>query len=131
VRAPEEPEPSGSTPADLATLEQRLGLPIPADLLTWLLVCRGAAIGPGGFFGHRPDRPSLDMPTMLESFPEWRIRGWIPVAGDGCGNFFVLTASGHIGFVDTIADPSALDGEATETLLAFVDRLLSADQAAP
>jgi hypothetical protein len=69
----------------------RLGHPLPAALAAWLSVCNGAAIGPGGVFGQRPDERFLDIVSVRERHPGWRRQGWIPVAGDGCGNYYVLT----------------------------------------
>jgi hypothetical protein len=45
-------------------------------------------------------------------YPSWKDKGWIPVAGDGCGNYYVLatrgsgveTAKRPIYFVDTSMD---------------------------
>jgi hypothetical protein len=103
VRAPEDADVDGASPQELEELEQRLGHPLPGQLADWLRICRGAAIGPGGFFGNRPDRPSLDIPAYLDLFPEWAGKSWLPVAGDGCGNYYVLLPSSDVGFVDTIS----------------------------
>jgi SMI1 / KNR4 family (SUKH-1) len=85
VRAPEEVAPRGASPAEIDSLQARLGCGIPPALRGWLSVCRGAGIGPGGVFGPRPDRLYLDMAQRRDSFPEWVEQGWLPVAGDGCG----------------------------------------------
>jgi hypothetical protein len=90
VRAPGDDEPVGASAAELAVLSDRLGRSLPLALRNWLSVCRGAAIGPGGVFGERPDRPSLDMAGIRDLYPDWRTLGWLPVAGDGCGNYYVL-----------------------------------------
>ena len=95
VRAPEDDAPSGASQVEVDTLEERLGQDLPAVLRLWQSVCRGAAIGPGGVFGQRPDCPFLDMPSVLALFPQWHDLGWLPVAGDGCGNYFVLTQTGR------------------------------------
>jgi hypothetical protein len=60
-RAPEDDPPEGASAAELARLSDRLGRSLPPLLKGWLSICRGAAIGPGGVFGQRPDRPGLDM----------------------------------------------------------------------
>jgi hypothetical protein len=101
VRAPEEESPRGAGPEELASLPARLGCGIPPILHAWLSVCRGAGIGPGGVFGQRPGTPFTDMAWRRDLFPEWAELGWLPVAGDGCGNCYVLTGDGTIGFVDT------------------------------
>jgi hypothetical protein len=128
IRAPEEEAPRGASPAEIDSLRASLGCDIPPALRTWLAVCRGAGIGPGGVFGQRPDRPFLDMPQRRDSFPEWAERGWLPVAGDGCGNYYVLTADGAVGFVDTMKDPGQIDRQAAGDLLSFMTGLLAADQ---
>lgn len=128
VRDPGELEFRGATPDELRQLEERLGRPLPPPLADWLRICRGAAIGPGGFFGHRPDRPYLDVPSCLQLFPEWVERDWIPVAGDGCGNYFVLLPSGEVGFVDTMSDSTAVEPDLDPDLYSCVERLLQDDQ---
>jgi hypothetical protein len=105
IRAPEEESPRGAGPEELDSLSARLGCGIPPILKAWLSVCRGARIGPGGVFGQRPDAPSIDMVSRRDLFPEWAELGWLPVAGDGCGNCYILTRDGTIGFVDTIEEP--------------------------
>jgi hypothetical protein len=104
VRAPEAPSPSGATDEDLAELQSRVPIPLPTPLRDWLRVCRGDAIGPGGVFGARPDDPSLDIGHRLAPHPEWLDLGWLPVAGDGNGDHYVLATTGQlagrVGFVD-------------------------------
>jgi hypothetical protein len=128
VRAPEDEAPSGASELEIDALESRLGRDLPLVLRLWLSVCRGAAIGPGGVFGHRPDRDFLDMPHVQALFPQWRELEWLPVASDGCGNYYVLTHDGSVGFVDTMKDPGQLDRLASSDLLSFMTGLLRADQ---
>lgn len=127
VRAPEDADVDGASSQELEDLERRLG-PLPAQLAAWLRICRGAAIGPGGFFGNRPDRPSLDIPAYLALFPEWADKGWLPVAGDGCGNYYVLLPSGQVGFVDTISGSTAVEPDPHPDLYSCVEALLRGDQ---
>jgi hypothetical protein len=119
IRAPEEEAPRGASPPEIGSLQARLGCGIPPVLRAWLSVCRGAGIGPGGVFGPRPDRPYLDMAQRRDSFPEWAEQGWLPVAGDGCGNCYVLTADGTVGFVDTMKGPGRIDRQVAGDLLSF------------
>jgi hypothetical protein len=128
VRAPEEESPRGAGPAELDSLSARLGCSIPPVLRAWLSVCRGAGIGPGGVFGQRPDRPFLDIASRRNLFPEWAETLWLPVAGDGCGNCYVLTADGIVGFVDTMKDPGQIDRQVAGDLLSFMTGLLADDQ---
>jgi hypothetical protein len=106
-----------------------LGVTYPPQLADLLALCNGARIGPGGLFGQRPEEPGIDAPSYLELFPEWTAKGWIPIAGDGCGNYYVLLADGSVGFVDTISDPDALDGRRHADLFGFVESILVDDQA--
>lgn len=128
VRAPEDNAPEGASSAELAALAGRLGQALPSALRTWLSICNGAAIGPGGVFGQRPGRRFLDMVGVRERYLQWRELDWIPVAGDGCGNYYVLTADGTVGFVETMSDPAALARHMAPDLLSFMTGLLAADQ---
>lgn len=128
VRAPGE-EIHGASEEQLTALRTRLGRDLPTRLADLLAVCNGAHIGPGGLFGQRPEEPYLDLPSYLELFPGWTAHGWIPVAGDGCGNYYVLLADGSVGFVDTMRDPEALDDTRQPDLFAFIEYILVDDQA--
>jgi hypothetical protein len=54
--------------------------------------------------------------------------GELPVAGDGCGNYYVLREDGTVGFVDTMQDPGKIDRQAAGNLLSFMIGLLAHDQ---
>jgi hypothetical protein len=128
IRAPDDEPPRGAGPAELDDLQARLGCGIPPPLRAWLSVCRGARIGPGGLFGPRPDAPSLDMAWMRDLYPQWAESGLLPVAGDGCGNYYVLAEDGTVGFVDTMKDPDHIDRRVAGNLLSFMTSLLASDQ---
>jgi hypothetical protein len=68
------------------------------------------------------------MVCQRDLFPEWAEMGWLPVAGDGCGNCYVLTADGTVGFVDTMKDTGQIDRQAAGDLLSFMTGLLAGDQ---
>jgi hypothetical protein len=73
--------------------------------------------------------PARRKPTACKpGFPGWAGQGWLPVAGDGCGNCYVLTADGTISFVDTMKDPGQIDHRAAGDLLSFMIGLLAGDQ---
>jgi hypothetical protein len=40
--------------------------------------------------------------SRRDPYPEWARLGWLRVAGDGCGNYYVLRKDGTVGFVDTM-----------------------------
>lgn len=104
---PGEDLPKGIGDADFDGFSMRTGIAIPGPLREFLTMTNGPCVGPGGLFGIRTLRPHLDMESYLESHPTWKIRRWIPIAGDGCGNYYVLCTQGEFGpglpvvFIDT------------------------------
>jgi hypothetical protein len=123
-RAPEQPFPGGASDEELADLARRLDLELPIELADWLRVCKGEQIGPGGVFGARPDDEDGDIVAQLSRYPRWRVNGWLPIAGDGCGNCYVLLTSdmlaGFVGFVDVQSDPDFLDCVVASDLWRFL-----------
>jgi cell wall assembly regulator SMI1 len=130
-RAPEQPFPGGAGHGELQDLARRMGTGLPGELVEWLRVCRGEAIGPGGVYGARPDCDRLDMATVLASYPSWRDSGWLPVAGDGCGDHYVLLTTGPlagcVGFVEAVTDPDRIRYLVASDLWHFLFFLFSAD----
>jgi len=131
-RAPEDDPPEGASAAELARLSDRLGRSLPPLLRSWLSICRGAAIGPGGVFGQRPDRPGLDMVSIRDLSPEWQSLGWLPVAGDGCGNYYVLTEGGTYACCTPDVEPCmGLRGEPCKHILVLLIGLVRAGELDP
>jgi hypothetical protein len=71
------------------------------------------------------------MVGRLDMYPEWRSFGWLPVAGDGFGNCYVLAQDGTIGFVEAVVDPDRIQRHVSSDLLSFMIDMLAADQALP
>jgi cell wall assembly regulator SMI1 len=121
----------GATDREIADLVARLGRPLPAELEAWLRICNGDTIGPGGVYGARPDRPFLDIASRLADFPGWREHSWLPVAGDGFGNPYVLMEqpplSGFVGFVEPMVDPDAVQYVVGSDLMRFLRALFARD----
>jgi cell wall assembly regulator SMI1 len=129
-RAPQQPSPGGASDDALQDLQDRAGLLLPPALLDWLRVCKGEAVGPGGVFGARPDRADHDIAQVLARFPHWRGNGWIPVAGDGSGDYYVLLTNGeiegHVAFIDQ-ADYDQIDYVVASDLWQFLRFLFLSD----
>ncbi|GGY37802.1 SMI1/KNR4 family protein [Pseudoduganella albidiflava] len=95
------PHPLGEMPlrgidtTEAEALRVMLGREIPSDLSQWLHIANGLCAGPGGLFGFGISEEHLDIEFLWSLFPDWRARGWIPVAGDGCGNYYVLAIQGE------------------------------------
>lgn len=96
-RPPEEVLPEGASDGDCDAFEQRTGIRLPDDVRQWLQVTNGPCVGPGGLFGIRPRRAHLDIERYFGMFPSWQRQKWIPVAGDGCGNYYVIPTQGEYG----------------------------------
>ena len=132
-RAPKPPEarsPQGASPDQIESLERQLGYPLPDWLRRWLDVCNGYMAGPGGLYGAEADRSSLDIKRA--SWPEWRELGWVPIAGDGNGNAYVVpallpNAGEFVYFVDCAEDPSQLAYVVGSSIPNFLRFLLERD----
>jgi hypothetical protein len=103
--------PDGVSDTDLAKFERRLGFPAPDSLREWLRISNGPCVGPGGLFGVRPRRKHLDIELLFKTFPIWKAKAWIPIAGDGSGNYYVVPTEHDFGpgfpvlFIDTAESP--------------------------
>lgn len=91
---PEKPLAAGISPNVLAAAERRIGMRLPGAVRRWLLRTNGPLVGPGGFCGIWRSERSLDIERLVSEHPVWRRNGWIPVASDGCGNYY-LTLNGE------------------------------------
>jgi cell wall assembly regulator SMI1 len=99
-------------------------------LVAWLGVCNGPFVGPGGLFGVDAERDSLDIRHVMGRFPNWADLGWIPIAGDGSGNYFVLLPNPHkdvVAFVDATLDPYATGYVVASDLPRFLVALLKSE----
>jgi cell wall assembly regulator SMI1 len=101
--------PDGATDEELDAFVARTGIVLPESLRAWLKVCNGAPVV-AGLFGVKPVKEHLDIEHIYSFCPEWRLKGWIPVSSDGCGNYFLIVPTRGqfpVVFIDTIANPDA------------------------
>lgn len=98
-------EPQGASTDSITSFQRRMALVLPDVLFDWLRRCNGACAGPGGIFGLCPDNSFIDIEATLLLYPEWSAKGWIPIAGDGCGNYYLLLPDASVCFFDTQCDP--------------------------
>lgn len=126
VPAPPEQEFKGASYEELRSLEARISRSLPSELRQWLQIINGAHIGPGGVFGTRPRRDYLSIEKYLSLFPEWVTFGWIPVASDEMGNYWVVVPNGPDGspnwvaFINTESDPNSVDRYAASDFMYFM-----------
>lgn len=126
-RAPDQPLPAGLTEDVVSAFEERIGFPIPPEQSELLRLSNGPCVGPGGLFGVRPTLDFLDIEHLYESYPGWREHGWVPVAGDGCGNYYVAVPTGDdwpVVFIDTMEDAQQPAFIVASGVLKFVIALL-------
>jgi hypothetical protein len=119
----------GTDDSAIFEFTDRTGVTVPDDLAAWLKRTNGNPLGPGGLFGIATHRKALDVELRYCTFPKWRDCGWIPVAGDGCGNYYMLATQHEFGFgypvffVDVIADsetPAYIVASAIGPFLRFI-----------
>ncbi|SCF44675.1 hypothetical protein GA0074696_6042 [Micromonospora purpureochromogenes] len=64
------------------------------------------------------------MAARAAEYPGWRQLGWLPVAGDGFGNFYMLliqgSLAGHVAFVEAISEPNEITYVAASNLWSFL-----------
>lgn len=122
---PESGIPSGLSDTELKVVEKSLNLVFPGAFRDWLAVTNAPCVGSGGFVGVNPNRKSLDIESIYANYPDWLELGWIPVANDGSGNYFVLLRDERDGelvaFVDVGEDPSMLAFVAASSLQKFIE----------
>jgi cell wall assembly regulator SMI1 len=117
--------------SDIFGFEERTGIQLPNELRTWLQEVNGVVVGPGGLFGLRPDEEYLNAEAIVRHWKRynWAGKGWFPLAGDGCGNHYVMLTrylgdASPVGFVDTGCDPSKVYYVVGSNLWCFLGFLL-------
>ena len=103
--ARDDPDWRGATDEELDALQARIAIPLPGPVRDWLRLCNGGFFGGEYLMGVRPDRLQIDIERSLELHRSWTQLSWLPVAGDGCGNVWVVDtqyggASKPVYFVD-------------------------------
>ncbi|GAA2569306.1 hypothetical protein GCM10010435_49050 [Winogradskya consettensis] len=80
----------GATDEQIASIAGHYESPLPDVYVRWLRFCNGTPAGPGGLYGAGTSWDGLDALRILQRHPCWATLGWIPVAGDGNGNTYIL-----------------------------------------
>lgn len=74
---------------DVIAFENKHHFSLPPSLVSWLHFSNGSILG-GGIFGINNGVESLQMEDHLQNNPAMKTGNCLPVAGDGCGNYFVI-----------------------------------------
>lgn len=85
---PDGPHP-GITRIESTDYFTNLGIQAPSEYLEWLEVSNGAYVD-SQFLTGIATGDHLDMEMIYARFPNWVNAGFIPVAGDGLGNFYAI-----------------------------------------
>lgn len=108
---------SGASETELERLAASFGRPLPADAMAWLRLCNGSRAGEGGILSTE------QICDELNFWPALRERGWLPIAGDGCGNTYVVdtdSPSAALGFFEPIASDDELQYYLASSLPIFL-----------
>jgi len=89
--------PLGCTDTEIDDFETRTEIHVPEELRIWLRTSNGPEAGQGGLFGIRPQNPFLDIEGILTFCNGWRENKWIPIASDGCGDYYIIPTLNEFG----------------------------------
>ena len=103
--------PKGASEETILQFENRMSIIIPDDFKRILRITNGPLIGPNGFYGIETARKEIDIEYLYYLFPCWRTLGWIPVCGDGCGNYYLIVTTGRYGAGYPVVFVDTTDGE--------------------
>lgn len=81
---PPDPYPPGAPDSVMDAFVRRTGATLPKDIQSWLAI----SDAPPGFLGIGASNGER-IEDIWKLFPDWQRRGWLPVARDGFGNFYV------------------------------------------
>lgn len=76
----------------LKAFEEEHSLVLPSELREWFKCSNGASVNPGGLYSLFSQGKEASLDWYLNSYPDWKSNGWFPVASDGCGDLYMMTA---------------------------------------
>ena len=82
---------------------------------------------PGCLYGTGNEQRWLNIAMFYDGFPQWRDKRWIPVAGDGAGNTYVIDnhlPGAPVAFVEPMDSPNVLQFYVASEYLIFLRELL-------
>lgn len=114
--------------------EEINSITVPENLHSWLQFSNGSYLGPGGVYGIDNGTEHLDASIVLQDFPVWSEKKWIPVAGDGSGNTYVLVADpqdplfSSVGFIDTTGGDDKITYLVASDIWCFLQFLINKEK---
>lgn len=100
-------QPTQLNQISLNSFEEKYNLKITESVIEWLNFSNGSFAGQGGIFGLNNEPDFLNLETYYDLYPEWIKLRWLPIAGDGCGNYYIININhasifkDYIFFIDT------------------------------
>ncbi len=88
--------PQGVSEDKVRSFEAQINTRLPLVLRDWLMLTNAPGVG-GQYLMGIDAKPIQDMMRLLNLYPKWLEAGWLPVAGDGLGNFYVVTTKQDFG----------------------------------
>ena len=94
---PEVGIPPGVTDSDIGEFMQRTGVTLPSQFRQWLKIANGPYVDSRATFGIQTSTEYRDIEAIYHLLPVWKSKKWIPVASDGCGNYYVVPTDQEYG----------------------------------
>jgi len=97
----------GASNEAIELFSRRTGIVLPEDVREWLRLTNAPLVGYCALLGIGVED---GIEEILDRYPEWKQRYWLPIATDGCGNYYVVPTKRDFGegfpvlFIDTMAD---------------------------
>lgn len=79
-----------------------ISIPFPESLVDWLELVNGAHVDSQALVGIK-STCAMDIDALFQLFPCWKSSGFIPVATDGCGNYYVIITNNSYGVCFPVA----------------------------
>ncbi|WP_144394245.1 SMI1/KNR4 family protein [Pleionea sediminis] len=124
----------GLTNTEFFKAQNDIGVAIPDDLKLLLHSVNGTSIPPGGIFGINTPQDFLDIIEVYKLYPEWKEKGWIPIATDGCGNYYAVVTNNEFNilncvvFIDTMESTSKPSFIVSSNIWAFLQGLINEER---
>jgi cell wall assembly regulator SMI1 len=83
-----------ATVEEINRFQERQELALPPEAKRWFRWHNGANLAVGGLYSlFSSGKDSCSLNWYLDEFPDWKKKGWLPIANDGCGDLYVLTTA--------------------------------------
>jgi hypothetical protein len=128
--------PGSATTIDKQAVQTRFGQTQLFELELWLIMTKGPVLISTPILGFgKGQRPvkQFHYEEALENYPEWEELKWVPIASDGCGNYYVFPLTHDYGeyrpvlkilVSESTTEPAYV---AASNLLLFLKRLIEAE----